>query len=41
MNGLKITARTYDHVYRYTSRSLLQEEGEIKPVTIDLTATSD
>lgn len=41
VNGLKITARTYDHVYRYTSRSLLQEEGEIKPVTIDLTATSD
>ncbi|MEE1925289.1 hypothetical protein V0R50_17440 [Pseudomonas sp. 148P] len=41
VTGLKITARTHDSVYRYNSTSLLREDDEIKPVTIDLTATSE
>ncbi len=41
IDGLKITARTHDSVYSYTSTSLLREDDEITPVTIDLTATSE
>lgn len=41
VTSLKITARTHDSVYSYTSTSLLREDDEIKPVTIDLTATSE
>lgn len=41
VNGLKITARTQDSVYSFTSTSLLREDDEVKPVLIDLTATSE
>lgn len=41
VEGLKITVRTHDRIYSFHNSSLLRENGEIKPVTIDLTATSD
>ncbi|MFJ4375519.1 hypothetical protein ACIP1T_23300 [Pseudomonas japonica] len=41
VEGLKITARTHDRVYEFSNSSLLRENGEIQPVTIDLSATSD
>ncbi|MDR0277103.1 MAG: hypothetical protein LBJ37_04400 [Paucimonas sp.] len=41
VNGLKITARTRDSVYSFTSTSLLREDDEVKPVLIDLTATNE
>jgi hypothetical protein len=41
VDGLKITARTHDSVYSFTSTSLLREDGEVKPVSIDLAATSE
>ena len=41
VDGLKITAQTHDSVYSFTSTSLLREDNEIKPVLIDLTATSE
>ena len=40
VNGLRITARTHDSVYSFTSESLLREGGEVEPVSIDLTASS-
>ncbi len=41
VTGLKITARTHDSVYSFSSTSLLREDDEVKPVLIDLTATSE
>jgi len=41
IDGFRITARTQDTVYSYTNSSLVREDSEIKPVTIDLTATSN
>ncbi|MDU9392547.1 hypothetical protein [Pseudomonas sp. zfem002] len=41
VEGLKITALTHARVYAFSNSALLRENGEIQPVTIDLSATSD
>lgn len=40
VEGLKITARTEEQVYSYSSTTLLEEGGAVLPITIELTATS-
>jgi len=38
--GLKVTARTQEQVYSYSSTAILREDGEVVPVKIELTATT-
>ncbi|MDF0733750.1 hypothetical protein P0Y43_24025 [Pseudomonas entomophila] len=41
VQGLKVHARTHDTVYRYSSTAVLREDGEVSPVSVELTATLD
>ncbi|WP_236409782.1 hypothetical protein [Pseudomonas sp. S31] len=38
VEDLKIVARTQDKVYSYSSTSILEENGVVAPITIELTA---
>ena len=40
VHGLKVTARTQEQVYSYSSTTVLREDGVALPVTIELTATT-
>lgn len=40
VEGFKITARTDEQVYSYSSTTLLKESGAVLPITIELTATA-
>jgi hypothetical protein len=40
VEGLRISARTEEQVYSYSSTTALRENGAVLPVTVELTATA-
>ncbi|AXM96760.1 hypothetical protein GCM10011247_21560 [Pseudomonas plecoglossicida] len=39
--GMKVTTRTQEQVYSYSSTAILKEDGVVVPVRIELTATQE